>query len=98
MEQVDQQIHDNEFSASLSQGLPAAAADSHVPIHDIRVARLLVVLTELDVRLAGLESLPKEELSELVSSATLACGFANVIEAHNVIAAILETIDPQIYS
>ncbi len=45
--------------------------------------------------MAGLEALPKAELSALVSSAILACGFVDPIEARYAIATVLETIEVQ---
>jgi hypothetical protein len=67
--------------------------NSMVHIEDKRVARLLLVLHELDQSVAGLEGLPKTELSELVSSAIWACGFVGSIEARYAIAAVLEMIE-----
>jgi hypothetical protein len=64
-----------------------------VHIEDKRVARLLLVLHELDQSVAGLEQLPQTELSELVSSAILACGFTDGTEARYAIAAVLEAIE-----
>jgi hypothetical protein len=66
--------------------------NSRVRIADKRVARLLIVLQELDESLEVLEYLPKAELSELVASAIFACGFVNPVEASYAIAAVLETI------
>jgi hypothetical protein len=68
-------------------------SDAKVRIADQRVARLLLVLHELDESVAGLEELPKAELSELVSSAVLACGFVDPIEARYTIAAVWEAIE-----
>jgi hypothetical protein len=68
-------------------------SDAKVHIADERVARLLLVLHELDESVAGLGELPKTELSELVSSAILACGFVDPIEARYAIAAVLEVIE-----
>lgn len=70
-----------------------AFADSRVRITDERVARLLRMLYELDESVAGLEELPKTELSELISSAILACGFVDPIEKRYAIAAVLEAIE-----
>jgi hypothetical protein len=64
-----------------------------IHIADKRVAQLLLVLHELDESVAGLEDLPKAELSELVSKAILACGFVGPIDARYAIAAVLETIE-----
>jgi hypothetical protein len=65
----------------------------NVHIADKRVARLLLVLHELDESVAGLEELPKSDLSELVSSAILACGFVDPVEARYAIAAVLRAIE-----
>jgi hypothetical protein len=70
-----------------------AFADLKVRITDERVARLLLLLYELDESMAGLEELPKTELSELISSAILACGFVDPIEERYAIAAVLEAIE-----
>jgi hypothetical protein len=67
--------------------------DSIVRITDERVARLLLLLYELDESIAGLEELPKSELSELISSAILACGFVDPIEERYAISAVLEAIE-----
>ena len=70
-----------------------AFADSTVRITDERVARLLLMLYELDESVAELEELPKAELSKLISSAILACGFVDPIEERYAIAAVLEAIE-----
>jgi hypothetical protein len=69
------------------------SSDSKVYIADKRMARLLLVLHELDKSVAGLEELPQPELTELVSSAIMACGFVDGTEARYAIAAVLETIE-----
>jgi hypothetical protein len=69
------------------------SSHSGVHIADERVARLLTVLHELDESVARLEELPNDELSELVTSAILACGFVGPIEARNAIATVLEVIE-----
>src|SRR5258708_14412873 len=51
-----------------------AFADLKVRITDERVARLLLLLYELDESMAGLEELSKTQLSELISFPILACG------------------------
>jgi hypothetical protein len=70
-----------------------AFADLKVRITDERVARLLLLLYELDESVAELEELPKTELSELISSAILACGFVDPIEERYAIAAVLDAIE-----
>jgi hypothetical protein len=71
------------------------SANPKIHIADKRVAQLLLILHELDESVAGLEDLPKAELSELVSSAILACGFVDPIDARYAISAVLETIESQ---
>ena len=68
-------------------------ADLKVRVTDERVARLLLMLHELDESVAGLEELPKTALSELISSAIQACGFVDPIEERYAIAAVLEAIE-----
>jgi hypothetical protein len=74
-------------------GFRNTSSDSKVYIADRRMARLLLVLHELDKSVAGLEELPQPELTELVSSAIMACGFVDGTEARYAIAAVLETIE-----
>ena len=69
--------------------------DRTVHIPDKRVAQLLVVLHELDQSVAGLEDLPQAELSELVASAILGCGFADPVEARYAISTVLRMIESQ---
>jgi len=64
-----------------------------VTISETRVARLLLVLKELDERVAGLEDLPKNDLSELVAGAIHACGFTDPAEARSAIATVLQAIE-----
>jgi hypothetical protein len=72
--------------------------DQDVYIQDERVVRLLVLLQQLDEAAAGLGALPKPELSEIVSSAIRLCGFADPIEARDVIAAVLDAIKQDVIS
>jgi hypothetical protein len=67
-------------------------SESTIGITDKRVAQLLLVLHELDESVAGLKEMPKSNLSELVSTAILACGFVDPMEARHAIATVLETI------
>ena len=62
-------------------------------ISDKRVAQLLLVLHELDESVAGFAELPKTDLSDLVSSAIVACGFVDPGEARYAIAAVLDSIE-----
>jgi hypothetical protein len=75
---------------STSQAFGKTCADLHVD-HK-RVARLLVLLKQLDESAPGLEMLPEPELDEIVSSAIRVCGFVDPIEARDVIAIVLDAI------
>ena len=74
---------------------PAYSNNQTVYIADKRVAQLLIVLHELDESVAGLEDLPKDELSELVANAILGCGFADPVEARYAISTVLRMIESQ---
>jgi len=76
-----------------SQAFDKTSADLHVD--DKRVARLLVLLKQLNESSAGLEALPAPERSEIVSSAIRVCGFVDPIEARDVIAIVLDAIEMQ---
>jgi hypothetical protein len=86
---------DDLFTKHLLQATEFATTgyDSKVHIADKRIARLLLVLHELDQYVAGLEQLPQDELIDLVSNAIRACGFSEGTEARYAIAAVLEAID-----
>ncbi len=66
--------------------------NSDVYIQDKRIARLLILLQQLDEAAAGLGAMPKPELGEVVASAIHLCGFADPIEARDVIAAVLDAL------
>jgi hypothetical protein len=68
---------------------------SNFQIDDQRVARLLVLLKQLDESAGGLEALPEPELSEIVWGAIRVCGFVDPIEAREVIAVVLDAIEIQ---
>src|SRR5260370_20984012 len=55
-------------------------ADLKVRVTDERVARLLLMLHELDESVAGFGELPQNPPSELISSAVPACGFVDPLE------------------
>jgi hypothetical protein len=91
-------INHRYFSGSVDKdfrttGIDTAHEGSDVCIADKRIARLLVVLDDLDRSVAGLEELPQQELSDLIASAILACGFVNPTEAKYAIASVLQAID-----
>src|ERR1700733_6633318 len=70
-------------------------SDSDLHIHDKRVARLLVLLQQLNESVERLEALSEPELRETVSSAIRVCGFRDPIEAREVIAPVLDAIEMQ---
>jgi hypothetical protein len=71
----------------------ATQSESRVYTSDKRLARLMLVLRELDESLAKFEELSQSELSEIVFNAILACGFAEGTEAQYAIGAVLEAIE-----
>ena len=94
MDKVHYQFFDAaSMGRQLNRGLRTEATDAGVAIADTRVARLLLVLKELDECVAGLEDLPKNDLSELVAGAIQACGFTNPVEARLAIATVLQAIE-----
>jgi len=75
-----------------------SCSNSDVYFQDRRVARLLILLQQLDEAAAGLGALPKPELGEIVSSAIHLCGFADPVEARDVIAAVLDALKEDVIS
>jgi hypothetical protein len=73
--------------------LGLGCTDPNPALPDKRVARLLVVLHDLNRSLAGLEDLSQTDLQELVSSAIYVCGFANPVETNCAIASVLRAIE-----
>ncbi len=73
---------------------PASSlTDGSVGIADSRVARFLLVLSEIDESVAALGGLPESQLCGLVFSALRACGFTDPVEVHSVVATVLQAID-----
>jgi hypothetical protein len=68
--------------------------EAHIPACP-RIARLLRTLRELDESLAGLEQMPKAELSSLIYSVLRESGFVDPSEARHAIAGVLEVIERQ---
>jgi hypothetical protein len=62
---------------------------------DKRVARLLVLLQQLNESAEGLETLPEPELTEIVQCAIRLCGLVDPIETQSAIAAVLDAIEMQ---
>jgi len=77
----------------LTTGLGATYSGSDTCIADLRVARLLLVLSELDASVDGLYEIQDSELTHLVSIAIEACGFVSPVEARGAIAAVLQAIE-----
>jgi len=92
-------------SASLARrfnrGARISAHDGSVGITDSRVARLLMVLSEIDETVACIGGMPESELRGLVSGAIRGCGFCDPAEVRWVLASVLQAIDapeaPRIY-
>ncbi|MGA9473159.1 MAG: hypothetical protein WBV36_11890 [Terriglobales bacterium] len=103
MDEVQHRFYDvGGMWPRLHRGLRSTATDTSAGITDTRVARLLLVLSEINESVAGLESLPETQLTELVSGAILACGFTDPTEVRSVVATVLLAIEapgaPQLYA
>ena len=72
-------------------GITFSDSDGRRP--DKRIAQLLVLLKQLDESAAGLGTLPKRELSEILFSAIRVCGFVDPVEAEDVIATVFDAIE-----
>src|ERR1017187_1307767 len=86
-------LHSSVEHTCPNRAFDETLSDSDLDIHDKRVARLLVLLRQLDESAEGLEALPEPELSEIVSSAIRVCGFVDPIEARDGIAIVLDAIE-----
>jgi hypothetical protein len=86
-------LHSSVERMGPKYGLSGTGSELH--IDDKRVARLLVLLRQLDGSAEGLEALPEPELSEIVFSAIGVCGFVDPIEVRDVIAIVLDAIEMQ---
>jgi hypothetical protein len=96
MDKVNALFLHSSIEHSCSNGMfGKTCSASDLQIHDERVARLLVLLQQLDESSEGLESLPESELVEIVCSAIRMCGFVDQIEARDVIAIVLDAIEMQ---
>jgi len=79
----------------LNSAFGKAYSDSSLYLKDKRVAQLVILLRLLHQDVAGFAALPEPELSEIISSAVGMCGFANPIEAQDVIDVVLEVIQTE---
>jgi len=68
-------------------------SDSATYLEDKRVAQLFLLLRQLQRSAGGLSGLPKPELTDIVSSAVLLCGFVNPRESQQVIDAVLDALE-----
>jgi len=82
-----------DLGVRLERTLTPTNADPSTYSSDIRLGQLLLVLNELEAGMAALEDLPDRDLTELISSAMLACGFTDPAQIRCAIAEILETIE-----
>ena len=102
MDEVQQFCDAAGMRRRLNQELRSAVTDTSAGVTDSRVARLLLVLSEIDESVAGFENLPECELSGLVSSAIQACGFTDPVEVRSVVATVLQAIEapeaPRLYA
>jgi hypothetical protein len=103
MDEVQHQFYEaTGIWPRLHRDLRSAGTDTSAGITDTRVARLLLVLSDINESVAGLESLPEAELTELVSGAIEACGFTDPIEVRSVVATVLQAIEapgaPRLYA
>lgn len=88
-----QRFDATDLGVRLNETLRTTDVDCGFCIPEIRVARLLLVLNELETRMAGLQDLPDPDLTELVSSAIMACGFTDPAEIRYAVAEVLEAIE-----
>ncbi len=80
-----------------TSGLDQIVSDGGWSIKDVsldqRVTQLLVIMRQIDESAGGLGTLPMSELSEIVCGAIELCGFADPVEARDVIRSVLQTIE-----
>jgi hypothetical protein len=86
-----------DLGVRLEGALTPTNADPSSYPSDTRLGQLLLVLNELEASMAALEDLPDRDLTELISTAMMACGFTDPAQIRCAIAEILETIEvPQL--
>lgn len=102
MDEVQHQYDATGMWPRLHRDLRSTATDTSAGITDSRVARLLLVLSDINESVAGLDSLPEAELIELVSGAIEACGFTDPVEVRSVVATVLRAVEapgaPRLYA
>lgn len=82
-----------DIGMRLERTLTPTNADPSSYPSDIRLGQLLLVLNELEASMAAMEDLPDRDLTELISSAMMACGFTDPAQIRCAIAEISETIE-----
>lgn len=94
MDKTDQPVFEVlRASREPTPGCDTNYADSGAGLADARVTWLLLVLSELEECIAGMEGLPIAELSALISNAILSCGFESPGEVRYAISAVLRAIE-----
>ncbi len=73
--------------------LQADLLEERIRINDERVARLLVVLHEIDVGMRTVKVFSEHELGQIVADAILACGFNTFEEARAAMGPLLDSIE-----
>ena len=102
MEEVHYEFCGGTSSAwRFNQWTDVSAHDGSADNTATRMARLFIVLSEIDEAVARIGGMPESELRELVSAAIRACGFCDPAEVRWVLASVLEAINapqtPRIY-
>jgi hypothetical protein len=74
---------------------PAYCKDSYDPELNInqKVSRFLTLLQQLGELAGGVDTLPRDELGQIVVSALEVCGFVDPIEVREVVEAVLEALE-----
>ena len=74
---------------------PAYGKDSYDPELNInqKVSRFLTLLQQLGELAGGVDTLPRDELGQIVVSALEVCGFVDPSEVREVVAAVLEALE-----
>ena len=94
MEEVQPELCGSaRIARGLNRGTRGSAHDGSAGVTDCRLARLLLVLSEIDETVARIGGMPERELRGLVSGAIQACGFSDPAEMRWVVASVLQAID-----
>ncbi len=74
---------------------PSQTAVPNLHLKDRRIARLLILLRQINESTGGLGVFPESQVSEIVSCAVRLCGLTSSTEAREVVAAVLEALEIQ---